>query len=120
MFKTGDPFAGVCLCIKRRGVDTGILLRNKLLMVGVEMWVKVYSPNVQAIEVVKRAEKRARRGKLYYMRYVVAFDSYDPPPFYSPFFGLAGMCVDGWLIRMGDIGYRNMIRVVWRGRLRSI
>ncbi len=52
-------------------MDTGILLRNKLLMVGVEMWVKVYSPNVQAIEVVKRAEKRARRGKLYYMRYVV-------------------------------------------------
>lgn len=39
-------------------------------MVGVEMWVKIYSPNVTAIEVVKRAEKRARRGKLYYMRYV--------------------------------------------------
>ena len=37
------------------------------------MWVKVYSPNVKAIEVVKRAEKRARRGKLYYMRYVVPF-----------------------------------------------
>ncbi len=69
-FKTGDPFAGVCLSIKRRGVDTGILLRNKLLMVGVEMWVKVYSPSVQAIEVVKRAEKRARRARLYYMRYV--------------------------------------------------
>ncbi len=51
-------------------MDTGILLRNKLLMVGVEMWVKVYSPNVQAIEVVKRAEKRARRARLYYMRYV--------------------------------------------------
>ncbi|KAL9123867.1 MAG: hypothetical protein Q9175_008290 [Cornicularia normoerica] len=67
-FKTGDPFAGVCLVIKRRGVDTGILLRNKVLLVGVEMWVKIYSPNVGAIEVVKRAEKRARRGKLYYMR----------------------------------------------------
>lgn len=47
------------------------MLRNQLLMVGVEMWVKIYSPNVTAIEVVKRAEKRARRGKLYYMRYVV-------------------------------------------------
>ncbi len=60
----------MCLSIKRRGVDTGILLRNKLLMVGVEMWVKVYSPNMTAIEVVKRAERRARRGKLYFMRYV--------------------------------------------------
>ena len=69
-FKTGDPFAGVCLSIKRRGVDTGILLRNQLLMVGVEMSVKIYSPNVTAIEVVKRAEKRARRAKLTYMRYV--------------------------------------------------
>ncbi|KAM0802910.1 translation protein SH3-like domain-containing protein [Usnea florida] len=67
-FKTGDPFGGVCLSIKRRGVDTAILLRNRLLMVGVEMWVKIYSPTVMAIEVVKRAEKRARRARLYYMR----------------------------------------------------
>ena len=69
-FKTGDPFAGVCLSIKRRGVDTGILLRSQLLLVGVEMWVKIYSPNVRAIEVVKRAEKKAKRARLYYMRYV--------------------------------------------------
>ena len=40
------------------------------MMTGVEMWVKIYSPNVTAIEVVKRAEKRARRARLYYMRYV--------------------------------------------------
>ena len=32
------------------------------------MWVKIYSPNVRGIEVVKRAEKRARRARLYYMR----------------------------------------------------
>lgn len=46
------------------------------------MWVKVYSPNVTAIEVVKRAEKRARRGKLYYMRYVVVVAP-NPPTFLS-------------------------------------
>lgn len=74
-------------------------------MVGVEMWVKVYSPNVQAIEVVKRAEKRARRGKLYYMRYVVAFDSYDPPPFYFPLFR-AGWDVGGRMANT-DGGYRQ-------------
>ncbi|MCJ1457386.1 hypothetical protein MMC28_007754 [Mycoblastus sanguinarius] len=67
-FKTGDPFAGVCLSIRRRGVDTGILLRNRLMMIGVEMWVKIYSPNVMGVEVVRRAEKRARRARLYYMR----------------------------------------------------
>lgn len=32
------------------------------------MWVKVYSPNVKGVEVVKRAEKRARRARLFYMR----------------------------------------------------
>lgn len=37
-------------------------------MVGVEMWVKIYSPVVKSVEVVKRAEKRARRARLYYMR----------------------------------------------------
>jgi len=66
--KNGDPFAGVCINIRRRGVDTGILLRNQLTRVGVEMWYKIYSPNVEGIEVVQRAEKRARRERLTYMR----------------------------------------------------
>ncbi|KAI9829668.1 MAG: hypothetical protein M1819_006039 [Sarea resinae] len=66
--KNGDPFAGVCLNIRRRGVDSGILLRNELTRIGVEMWFKVYSPNVEGIEVVQRREKRARRARLYYMR----------------------------------------------------
>ncbi len=68
--RNGDPFAGVCLNIRRRGVDTGILLRNQLTRVGVEMWFKIYSPNVEGVEVVQRRAKRARRARLYYMRYV--------------------------------------------------
>ena len=32
------------------------------------MWIKVYSPNVKGIEVVKRTEKRARRARCYYLR----------------------------------------------------
>ncbi|KAL8932326.1 MAG: hypothetical protein Q9216_006881, partial [Gyalolechia sp. 2 TL-2023] len=67
-FTSGDPFSGVCLNIRRRGVDTGILLRNRVMMVGVEMWVKIYSPKVRSIEVVERAHKRPRRARLYYMR----------------------------------------------------
>jgi len=54
--------------IRKNGIDTAILLRNTLTRVGVEMWYKIYSPNVEGIEVVKRAEKRARRAKLYYLR----------------------------------------------------
>jgi len=66
--KTGDPFAGVCINIRRRSVDTAILLRNQLTRVGVEMWYKIYSPNVDGIEVVQRIEKRARRERLTFMR----------------------------------------------------
>lgn len=32
------------------------------------MWVKVFSPNVRGVEVVKRAERRGRRARLYFMR----------------------------------------------------
>ncbi|KAF2725168.1 hypothetical protein K431DRAFT_239183 [Polychaeton citri CBS 116435] len=70
-FKNGDPFSGVCLAIRQRHspIDTSILLRNQLTRVGVEMWVKIYSPNVEGIEVVQRKQgRRARRAKLYYMR----------------------------------------------------
>ena len=66
---SGDPFAGVCINIRRQGVDTAILLRGQLTRVGVEMWYKIYSPNVEGIEVVQRRKKRARRARLYYMRY---------------------------------------------------
>jgi large subunit ribosomal protein L19 len=68
--RNGDPFSGVCISIRQRHqpIDTAILLRNQLTRIGVEMWFKVYSPNVEAIEVVQRKEKRARRANLYYMR----------------------------------------------------
>jgi ribosomal protein L19 len=69
-FKNGDPFSGVCLSIKLQGVDTSCLLRNELTRVGVEMSIKVFSPNVESVEIVQRAEKRKRRARLYYMRCV--------------------------------------------------
>ncbi|KAI1818696.1 translation protein SH3-like domain-containing protein [Poronia punctata] len=66
--KRGEPFSGVCLSIRRRGVDTAVLLRNHLTKVGVEMWYKIYSPNVVGIEIVWRRPRRARRARLTYMR----------------------------------------------------
>ncbi|POS88034.1 mitochondrial ribosomal protein-like protein [Erysiphe pulchra] len=66
--RDGEPFAGVCINIRRRGVDTAILLRNQLTRVGVEMWYKIYSPIVAGIEVVQRRVKRARRARLTFMR----------------------------------------------------
>lgn len=79
-FRNGDPFSGVCLSIRLRGIDTTFLLRNHLTRVPVEMWIKALSPNVQSVEVVQRAEGRKRRARLYYMRW--AF------PFFFPLFSL--------------------------------
>ncbi len=64
----GEPFAGVCLAIRRAGIDTSILLRTHMNKVGVEMWYKIYSRNIAGIELIKRRAKRARRAKLTYMR----------------------------------------------------
>ncbi|KAK4447019.1 translation protein SH3-like domain-containing protein [Podospora aff. communis PSN243] len=64
----GEPFSGVCMSIRRNGIDSAILLRNHLNKVGVEMWYKVYNKNVAGIEIVKRARKRARRARLTYLR----------------------------------------------------
>ena len=68
--KNENPVSGVCLSIRQRHhpVDSSILLRNQLTRIGVEMWIKIYSPNVEGIEIVQRKEKRARRVRLYYMR----------------------------------------------------
>lgn len=67
--RASEPFAGVLMCIRRRGIETAILLRGQLSRVGVEMWFKVYSRNVTGIDIIKRAEKRARRAKLTYLRH---------------------------------------------------
>lgn len=39
------------------------------------MWVKVFSPTVSGIELVKRAEKKIRRARLFYMRYLFSLFS---------------------------------------------
>lgn len=67
--RNGDPFSGILLNIRRRGIDTGFLLRDQLTRVGVEMWFKLYSPAIEDIDLVQRKAKKARRAKLYYMRY---------------------------------------------------
>ena len=64
----GEPFAGVVMSIRRRGIDSAVLLRNHLAKVGVEMWFKVYNKNVAGIEIVKRAVRRARRARLTFLR----------------------------------------------------
>ena len=67
-FKTGEPFSGIILSIRDRGIHTSVLLRNHLTRIGAEMSVKVFSPLVQSMEVAQRAPKRKRRRRIFYMR----------------------------------------------------
>jgi large subunit ribosomal protein L19 len=67
-FKSGEPFSGVIMSIKQRGVDTSVLLRNHLSRIGTEMQVKIFSPLVQSMEVAQKTAKRKRRARLYYLR----------------------------------------------------
>ncbi|KAI5799227.1 translation protein SH3-like domain-containing protein [Peziza echinospora] len=67
-FRNRDPFSGVLINLRRRGIDSALLLRNQLTRIGVEMWVKVYSPLIAGVDVVQRSAKRARRARLYHMR----------------------------------------------------
>lgn len=66
--KSGEPFSGVLIEIRRRGVDTAVLLRGQMMKTSVESWFKVYSPTVTAINIIWRRPKRARRARLTYMR----------------------------------------------------
>lgn len=66
--KSPEPFGGVLVGIRRRGIETSILLRGQLTKIGTEMSFKIYSRSVTGIEIIKRAKKRARRAKLTYLR----------------------------------------------------
>jgi ribosomal protein L19 len=66
--RMGEPFAGVCISIRRAGVDSAVLLRGQMFKVGVELWYKIFSPSVIGIDIIWRRPKRARRARLFYMR----------------------------------------------------
>jgi len=62
-------FTGVLLSIRRRGLDTSILLRNIIQRTGVEMQFFVNSPHVKDIKVLQKPPGgRMRRAKLFYLR----------------------------------------------------
>ncbi|KAG6911636.1 hypothetical protein DXG01_007886 [Tephrocybe rancida] len=62
-------FTGVLMGIRRRGLDTSILLRNIIQRTGVEMQFFVNSPHVKDIKVLQTPPGgRMRRAKLFYLR----------------------------------------------------
>ena len=59
-------FEGVCIARSNRGINSNFTVRKMSFGEGVERVFPLYSPNVEAIEVVRRGA--VRRAKLYYLR----------------------------------------------------
>jgi len=61
-----QAFEGVCIARRNRGINSAFTVRKISYGEGVERVFPLYSPRIDAIEVVRRG--RVRRAKLYYLR----------------------------------------------------
>lgn len=61
-----QPFEGVVIAIRHRGLNSAFTLRKISQGVGVERTFQTHSPLVESIEVRRKA--RVRRAKMYYLR----------------------------------------------------
>ena len=61
-----QAFEGVCIARSNRGLNSNFTVRKISYGEGVERVFPLYSPNVTAIQVVRRGD--VRRAKLYYLR----------------------------------------------------
>ncbi|KAI9347106.1 50S ribosomal protein L19 [Pilaira anomala] len=66
---TSSTFMGVCISIRRKGIDTNFTLRNIVMRIGVEQRYSLYSPLLKSIKVMQKPnEIKFRRAKLWYLR----------------------------------------------------
>jgi large subunit ribosomal protein L19 len=61
-----QAFEGLCIARKNKGINSTFTVRKISHGEGVERLFPLYSPRVEAVEVVRRGV--VRRAKLYYMR----------------------------------------------------
>ncbi|MBM3489738.1 MAG: 50S ribosomal protein L19 [Alphaproteobacteria bacterium] len=61
-----QAFEGVCIALKRRGLNSSFTVRKISYGEGVERVFPLHSPRIESIEVVRRG--KVRRAKLYYLR----------------------------------------------------
>ncbi len=59
-------FEGVCIGLKRAGLNSAFTVRKISYGEGVERFFPLYSPRIEKIEIMRRG--RVRRAKLYYLR----------------------------------------------------
>lgn len=68
VYKNQKPVTGQVIMIKRSGLNSTILLRNKITGLGVEMNIPIFHPNIIRLDVVRRPIKYKPRNRHYYIR----------------------------------------------------
>lgn len=68
IYKDQKPITGQILAIKRQGISSNILIRNKVGGVGVDISVPLFHPNILRVDIVRRPIKYRPRAKHYYIK----------------------------------------------------
>ncbi|QPG74222.1 hypothetical protein FOA43_001547 [Brettanomyces nanus] len=68
VYKDQKPLTGQILAVKRQGVASDILIRNKVGGVGVDIHIPVFHPNILRVDVVRRPVKYRPRNRHYYIK----------------------------------------------------
>lgn len=68
VYKNQKPVTGQVIMVKRAGIASTILLRNKITGLGVEMNISVFHPNILRLDVVRRPANYKPRNRHYYIR----------------------------------------------------
>lgn len=68
VYKNQKPVTGQVIMVKRSGLNSTILLRNKITGLGVEMNIPVYHPNILRLDIVRRPANYKPRNRHYYIR----------------------------------------------------
>lgn len=68
VYKNQKPVTGQVLMVKRSGLNSTILLRNKITGLGIEMNIPIFHPNITRLDVIRRPIKYKPRNRHYYIR----------------------------------------------------
>ncbi|GMG34596.1 unnamed protein product [Ambrosiozyma monospora] len=68
VYKNQKPITGQVIMVKRQGVASTILIRNKITGLGVETHIPVFHPNIVRIDIIRRPIKYKPRARHYYIR----------------------------------------------------
>lgn len=68
IYRDQKPVKGQVLAVKRSGISSNVLIRNKIDNIGIDMNIPVFHPNINRIDIVRRPHKYRPRSKHYYIK----------------------------------------------------